>query len=191
LPGRHERARRHRYFAPCAGLRDTPWFRTTAQAAKPDNGRIHDGAPQGCPHGGSKFAVVAGEVPPQRGGRLPSRRSSAMQGCVMARFRRAMSRRVLRAFRRAGLDEAFVGAQLAAFSFQHTKTGWTAGAGIENKLDLFGWFGRNWTTRTEYLYVDLGYTTDNLTYAGANETLSVKVRAHIWRALIYKFGDAQ
>ena len=90
------------------------------------------------------------------------------------------------------VNEAFAGTQPAAFSFQHTKTGWTAGAGIENKFDLFGWFGRNWTTRTEYLYVDLGNTTDNLTYAGANETLSTKVRAHIWRsALIYKFGDAQ
>jgi outer membrane immunogenic protein len=90
------------------------------------------------------------------------------------------------------VNEAFVGAQPAAFSFQHTKTGWTAGAGVENKFDLFGWFGRSWTTRTEYLYVDLGSTTDNLTYAGANETLSTKVRAHIWRsALIYKFGDAR
>ena len=90
------------------------------------------------------------------------------------------------------VNEAFVGMQPGAFAFQHTKSGWTAGAGIENKFDLFGWFGSNWTTRTEYLYADLGSTTDSFTYAGANETLTTKIRAHIWRsALVYKFGGAQ
>jgi outer membrane immunogenic protein len=88
------------------------------------------------------------------------------------------------------IKEAFVGAQPAAFSFQHTKAGWAAGAGIENKFDLFGWFGKNWTTRTEYLYVDLGSTSDTFSYAGANETLTTKIHSHIWRsALVYKLGD--
>jgi outer membrane immunogenic protein len=90
------------------------------------------------------------------------------------------------------VNEAVVGMQPAIFSFQHSKSGWTAGAGIENKFDLFGWFGPNFTTRTEYLYVDLGSTSDNFTYAGASETLSTKIRAHIWRsALVYKFSGDQ
>jgi outer membrane immunogenic protein len=38
----------------------------------------------------------------------------------------------------------------ASFSNSTTKTGWTAGAGIEGAL------GGNWTGRIEYLYVDLG-----------------------------------
>lgn len=37
------------------------------------------------------------------------------------------------------------------FSYSKTKTGWTAGAGIEGLLGV-----RNWTWRVEYLHIDLG-----------------------------------
>jgi outer membrane immunogenic protein len=44
----------------------------------------------------------------------------------------------------------------------HTKTGWTAGVGAEYA------FAQNWTAKVEYLYVDLGTTTANVTcVAGA------------------------
>ena len=46
-------------------------------------------------------------------------------------------------------------------SFSHTNTGWTAGVGIETPFTLLGLLGPNWTTKTEYLYVDLGSTSDN------------------------------
>src|SRR4029450_5440385 len=50
-------------------------------------------------------------------------------------------------------------------SFSHTNAGWTAGGGIETPFTLLGLLGPNWTTKTEYLYVDLGTTTDNFTLA--------------------------
>ena len=46
-------------------------------------------------------------------------------------------------------------------SFEHTKTGWTVGAGIETPFRLLGLLGPNWTAKTEYLYVDLGSTSDS------------------------------
>ena len=44
-------------------------------------------------------------------------------------------------------------------SLSNTKSGWTAGGGIETPFTLLGLFGPNWTTKTEYLYVDLGSTS--------------------------------
>jgi outer membrane immunogenic protein len=41
----------------------------------------------------------------------------------------------------------------AATAFTTTKTGWTLGGGLETKLS------RNWSTKTEYLYVDAGSST--------------------------------
>jgi len=74
------------------------------------------------------------------------------------------------------------------FSFSHTKAGWTAGGGIERQFDFFGMLGRNWTARTEYLYVDLGNATDNYVLAGLTHTYASSMRAHIWRsALSYKY----
>jgi outer membrane immunogenic protein len=86
------------------------------------------------------------------------------------------------------VNETFIGVPAGAFAFEHINTGLTVGAGIENTFDLFGWFGSNWTTRTEYLYVDLGNVSDSFTYAAAaGQTLSSNVHSHIWRsALIYK-----
>jgi outer membrane immunogenic protein len=76
-------------------------------------------------------------------------------------------------------------------SFDHTKSGWTVGAGIENKTDFFGLLGPNWTTRTEYLYVDLGSVSDPYTFNGTGNVFNSTIREHIWRSgLNYKFGDA-
>jgi outer membrane immunogenic protein len=89
------------------------------------------------------------------------------------------------------VNEKFIGVPAGAFAFEHINTGSAVGAGIENTFDLFGWFGRNWTTRTEYLYVDLGNASDRFGYAAAaNQALSSSIHSHIWRsALIYKVGD--
>jgi outer membrane immunogenic protein len=77
------------------------------------------------------------------------------------------------------------GAELASFST--TKGGWTAGAGIETPIKLLGLFGPQWTTKTEYLYVDLGKTTN----AVANTTMinETRVTEHIFRTgLNYNFN---
>jgi outer membrane immunogenic protein len=42
-----------------------------------------------------------------------------------------------------------------AAGFSHTKTGWTIGGGVEQRL-----WGSNWSAKLEYLYVDLGSVTD-------------------------------
>jgi outer membrane immunogenic protein len=71
-------------------------------------------------------------------------------------------------------------------SFSHSKSGFAVGAGIENKLDLFGLLGPNWTTRTEYLYIDLGSVNDTF---GATQTLTSNLHEHVWRTVVsYKFG---
>jgi outer membrane immunogenic protein len=74
-------------------------------------------------------------------------------------------------------------------SFSQTRTGWTVGAGIETPFTLFGLFGPNWTSKTEYLYVDLGTATNAVTLAGAAGTLSTRVEQHIFRTgLNYHFN---
>jgi outer membrane immunogenic protein len=84
------------------------------------------------------------------------------------------------------------GVATAAASFTHSKTGFAAGGGIENKLDFFGMLGPNWTTRTEYLYVDLGSVQDpfvNPAFAASSQSLTSNVHEHIWRTVVsYKFG---
>jgi outer membrane immunogenic protein len=75
-------------------------------------------------------------------------------------------------------------------SFSHSKSGFAVGGGIENKLDLFGMLGPNWTTRTEYLFLDLGSLTDTLVpVTGAPaQTLNSNINEHIWRTVVtYKF----
>jgi len=59
------------------------------------------------------------------------------------------------------VDAIFAGSgQVASFSQNRTKVGWTAGVGVEHM------FSRHWTARAEFRYVDLGKTTvscrDNL-----------------------------
>jgi outer membrane immunogenic protein len=70
-------------------------------------------------------------------------------------------------------------------SFSHTKSGYVVGGGIENRFDLFGLLSPHWTTRTEYLYVDLGSVSDTL----GTQTLNSNIHEHIWRTVLsYKFG---
>lgn len=67
-------------------------------------------------------------------------------------------------------------------TMSHTKAGYTVGGGIESPFDLFGWFGPNWTAKTEYLYVDLGKTTDFIPLVpGAGVTFSTHVREDLFR----------
>ena len=62
-----------------------------------------------------------------------------------------------------------------------TKTGWTAGAGLEAAL------GANWTAKVEYLYVDLGSFNCGLV-CGAAATDKVSFNANLLRAGVnYKF----
>ena len=42
--------------------------------------------------------------------------------------------------------------QVASFTQNQTKVGWTAGVGVEHM------FSRHWTARAEFRYVDLGKT---------------------------------
>ncbi|NEW94987.1 outer membrane beta-barrel protein [Rhodopseudomonas sp. BR0M22] len=73
-----------------------------------------------------------------------------------------------------------------SFSYNKTKGGWAAGAGIETPFQLFGLLGPNWTTKTEYLYVDLG----SVDYPFATAVNTTKVTEHILRTGInYHFNQ--
>lgn len=72
-------------------------------------------------------------------------------------------------------------------SFSHSLGGWSLGAGVETAL------AGNWTARLEYLYVDLGSTTD--TFIASNftnvEIVRAGVRDNLVRAgLNYRFGGS-
>jgi outer membrane immunogenic protein len=78
-------------------------------------------------------------------------------------------------------------APTATASFSHSKSGFAVGGGIENKLDLFGMLGPNWTTRTEYLYVDLGSISDTFISPVATaspQVLTSSLHEHIWRTVV-------
>jgi outer membrane immunogenic protein len=76
-----------------------------------------------------------------------------------------------------------------AASFKTIKTGWTVGGGMESPLEFFGMFGKNWTVKTEYLYVDLGSSSDTYSVGPAPFTLTTKVQEHIVRGGInYHFN---
>ncbi len=76
-----------------------------------------------------------------------------------------------------------IGATIATPEFDKTQAGWTIGAGIETP---FAWLGRNWTVKTEYLYIDLGKTGGDFTYpiigGTLSDTVSSHVQQHIFRA---------
>jgi outer membrane immunogenic protein len=75
-------------------------------------------------------------------------------------------------------------------SFSHTNTGWTAGAGIETPFTLLGLVGPNWTTKTEYLYVDLGSSSDNFIIGATPVTATRSVTEHVFRTGInYHFNS--
>jgi len=70
-------------------------------------------------------------------------------------------------------------------TFTDTKSGWTAGGGIE--MHLAG----NWSAKAEYLYVDLGSIDESFVYTpGAlRYVLSSDIRNHIFRIGVnYRFG---
>ncbi len=80
--------------------------------------------------------------------------------------------------------------------FSNTRSGWTVGGGIETPLTFLpSLLGRNWTSKTEYLYVDLGTQTGSFTIpiVGAGvvtATNSTQVREHIFRTgLSYHFNS--
>ncbi|MDR3469861.1 MAG: outer membrane beta-barrel protein [Xanthobacteraceae bacterium] len=77
-------------------------------------------------------------------------------------------------------------------TFTHTKAGYTVGGGIESPFNLFGWFGPNWTAKTEYLYVDLGRTSDFIPLSSptVGMTFSTHVREDLFRTgLNYHFNE--
>jgi len=70
-------------------------------------------------------------------------------------------------------------------NFNTTRTGWTAGGGVE------AWLSQNWTAKLEYLYVDLGSFGDGFAGLGVFTpvTLSTHVTDNIVRVgLNYHFG---
>jgi outer membrane immunogenic protein len=84
----------------------------------------------------------------------------------------------------------FIAGTLASRTFSETKTGWTLGGGIERPFDFFGLIGGpNWSAKAEYLYVDLGSTTNTYVQGGAAHTFTTDVTNHIFRTGInYRFG---
>jgi outer membrane immunogenic protein len=74
--------------------------------------------------------------------------------------------------------------------FSHERTGWTVGAGIESPFEVFGLFGKNWTAKTEYLYVDLGSSSDSNALPGEFWKFDTHVQEHIFRTgLNYHFNN--
>jgi outer membrane immunogenic protein len=72
-------------------------------------------------------------------------------------------------------------------ALSHMQTGWTAGAGLETPLP---WFGRNWTVKAEYLYVDLGSASDTYVIDGDTRTFTSHAQEHIFRTGVnYHFNS--
>ncbi|WP_445490844.1 outer membrane protein [Rhodopseudomonas sp. RCAM05734] len=84
------------------------------------------------------------------------------------------------------------GVQIASFS--KTGDGYAVGGGIETPFKLLGLFGPNWTSKTEYLYVDLGSSSNAFVgtvpgVGAAALTSSTSVKEHIFRTgLNYHFN---
>jgi outer membrane immunogenic protein len=76
----------------------------------------------------------------------------------------------------------------------NTRGGWTVGGGIETPFTfLVSLLGNNWTSKTEYLYVDLGTSTDGFAFTAlgtpVTATNTTQVREHIFRTgLNYHFN---
>jgi outer membrane immunogenic protein len=77
--------------------------------------------------------------------------------------------------------------------FSNTRSGWTVGGGIETPFTfLVGVLGNNWTSKTEYLYVDLGTQTGVFAtpVAPIAAISSTQVHEHIFRTgLNYHFNS--
>jgi outer membrane immunogenic protein len=91
---------------------------------------------------------------------------------------------------------SFLGSPASA-EISNTKGGWTVGGGIETPFTfLVGVLGKNWTSKTEYLYVDLGTSTGSFAIPGFARgaavlaTNSTQVHEHIFRTgLNYHFNS--
>ena len=76
------------------------------------------------------------------------------------------------------------GVPLASAHFKDVKAGWTAGAGVE-----FAWAG-NWSSKLEYLYMDLGTNEATISAAGVSLAVNRRFSDHIARfGLNYRFGS--
>ncbi len=82
------------------------------------------------------------------------------------------------------------GSSIGSQSFSHTQGGYAIGGGIESPFNLFGWFGPNWTSKTEYLFVDLGHVTDMVVPAsGAAMNYTMRIQEQTFRTgLNYHFN---
>jgi outer membrane immunogenic protein len=86
-----------------------------------------------------------------------------------------------------GIEETDTVPAVAAASFHQSRSGWTAGGGIETHIS------GNWTAKLEYLHIDLGSTTNMFAFqfGGVPFAFSTtsSLRDDIVRAgLNYKFG---
>jgi outer membrane immunogenic protein len=79
--------------------------------------------------------------------------------------------------------------------FSDTTTGWTVGGGIEAPFTFLGLLGPNWTSKSEYLYVDLGSSSGSFTapVPGAGiftVTTTTRAQEHIFRTGVnYHFNS--
>ncbi len=75
-------------------------------------------------------------------------------------------------------------------SLSANRGGYAVGGGIETPFTFLGLFGPNWTTKAEYLYVDLGNTTQTFANGVTIKTNSTSVTEHIFRTGInYHFNS--
>ena len=72
---------------------------------------------------------------------------------------------------------------------QDARIGYAAGAGVETPLEVFDWFTpERWTVKSEYLYMDLGNSSNNYILNGVTHTLTTNEQNHIFRTGVnYRF----
>jgi outer membrane immunogenic protein len=81
------------------------------------------------------------------------------------------------------INQTIPGFGSGSFNHSSTRTGWAFGNGVEAAIDP------SWTVKVEYLYVDLGKSTDAFTLTGVTETYATKYQSHLFRGGVnYKFG---
>jgi outer membrane immunogenic protein len=83
-----------------------------------------------------------------------------------------------------------IGAINGTPSFENARAGYSAGAGIETPLEISDFLTPGkWTVKTEYLYVDLGSSSNAYNLGGVAHTLTTEETNHIFRTGVnYRFG---
>lgn len=96
---------------------------------------------------------------------------------------------------KTNIASSFLGSAANA-QISSTNSGWTVGGGIETPFTFLSVLGPNWTSKTEYLYVDLGTSTGSYVIPGAGggpaitAVNSTQVHEHIFRTgLNYHFNS--